>query len=396
MGGMNSNYRINVDGHPGINVTDLEIPANDSLFIFIRVTVDPNNDNTPFVVSDSLEFQTNGNLQQVKLVTWGQNALFYRKAMISGNVIWDSLKAHVIYGSLRIDTNATLTILPGTKIYFHQHAYMASSFQSTLKVLGTVDHPVRFQGDRLDFFYKDLPGQWEGIYLEQGSKDHGINYAIIKNGSYGLAVDSLGTLSNPMLAIDNTIIQNMTNDGIYAYGTSIRSTNCVIGNCGGTALDVEFGGKYDFRQLTIGNFWSSSVRLSPSIYLSNYSFDTAGQKITNPLSSAYFGNVIIYGSNDDEIKLDSVVAVPFQFTFDHGLLKTRLNVSNPNRYIQCLINKDPRFLDVQKMDYQIDSLSPVIQMGIPMGVPLDILGKERGSLPDLGAYQHLVQLRIKN
>ncbi|MEI7983664.1 MAG: hypothetical protein WCI71_18595 [Bacteroidota bacterium] len=387
MGGQNSEYRVNVDGHPEINVTDVEIPANDSLYVFIRVTVDPNNENTPFVVSDSLEFQINGNIQKVKLVAWGQNALFYHKTKISGNIIWDSLKAHVIYGSLRIDTNAILTILPGTKVYFHQRSYIAASYQSSLKVLGTIDHPVRFQGDRLDFFYKDLPGQWDGIYLEQGSRDHEFNYAIIKNGSFGFAVDSLGNNTNPMLVIDNTIIQNMTYDGIYAYGSSIRSTNCVIGNCGGTALDIVFGGMYDFRQLTVGNFWSSSVRLSSSIYLSNYSYDTTGQKITNPLSSAYFGNTIIYGSNDDEIKMDSVIDVPFKFTFDHGLLKTRLNTSDPGRYIQCMINKDPRFLDGLKMDYRIDSLSPAINKGINMGVPLDILGVERGNTPDLGAYQ---------
>ncbi|MCK9205201.1 MAG: right-handed parallel beta-helix repeat-containing protein [Bacteroidales bacterium] len=388
MGGENSNYRINVDGEPGIDLTDLEIAGDDSLFIFIRVTINPNNQNTPFIVNDSLEFQINGNIQRVQLVSWGQDAFFYRNATLSGNVLWDSLKPHVIYGALRIDTNAMLTILPGTKIYFHQNAYLSASFRSTLKVIGTQDHPVRFQGDRLDYFYRDLPGQWIGILLEAGSLNHQINYAIIKNGVYGIAIDIPESQTNPMLVLDNTIIRNMTGDGIYAYGTTITSTNCVIGNCGGNAVDIIYGGSYDFRQLTIGNFWSSSVRLSPSVYISNYTVDTTGQKFPNPLVSAYFGNAILYGSNDEEIMLDSVTSAPFAYTFDHALLKTRLNTSASGRFIQCMVNQDPRFMDGSKMDYRIDSLSPAIKKGIQMGVLYDILGIERGPTPDLGAYQY--------
>jgi len=389
MGGQASFYRINVDGEAVTAIANIELPANDSLYIFVRVTLDPNQEDTPFIATDSIEFQTNGNLQQVQLVSWGQNAFFYRNALISGNTVWDSLKAHVVYGSLRIDTNATLSILPGTKVYFHHNAYLAASYHSTLRIMGELNHPVRFQGDRLDYFYKDLPGQWYGIILERAGINHEINYAIIKNGVFGLAVDSPEDQNNIMLLLHNTIIQNMTSYGIFAYGASIQSVNCVVGNCGGRALNVEYGGSYDFRQLTVGNYWYSSVRLSPSVYLSNYSYDTTGQKITNPLGPAFFGNVILYGANEDEIVLDSVAAVPFEVTFDHGLLKTRLNTSNTGRFIDCQVNKDPKFLNGPDMDYRIDSLSPAIGKGIPMGVFYDIKGVARGNPPDLGAYQYL-------
>jgi len=388
MGGEGSCYRVNVDGTPGVYFTDVTIPADDSIYLFVRVTLNSNDQTLPYIVNDSLEFQINGNIQRVQLVSWGQNAFFYRQANLQGNVIWDSLKAHVIYGSLRIDTNASLTILPGTKIYFHKNAYLAASHGSSLRIMGTLDHPVRFQGDRLDPFYRDLPGQWNGLFLEAGSSNHEINYAIIKNGIYGIAIDEPRGTTEPMLALDNTIIQNMTGSGIFAYGTTIRSTNCVIGNCGRAALEVEYGGSYDFRQLTIGNFWSSSVRLSPSVYLSNFSYDTTGQKIVNPLNNAYFGNLILYGSNSSEMVLDSVAGTAFHCLFDHSLLKTTLNTADPARYQQCLINQDPRFINGPAMDYRIDSLSPAIQKGIPLGVLFDIQGVERGATPDLGAYQY--------
>jgi hypothetical protein len=388
-GGEASNYRINVNGIPATNASDVEVPSDDSIFIFVRVTIDPQNQNTPYVVSDSIEFMTNGSLQQVKLVAWGREAVFYRKASLSGNIVWDSLKAHVIYESLRVDTNSSLLIMPGTKVYFHKDAYMAVSYQSTLKIAGTLDHPVRFQGDRMDPFYKNLPGQWGGIYLEKGSKNHELNYAFLKNGMFGLAIDSMGSSTTPMLTISNSIIQNMASAGIYAYGSSITAVNCVLGDCGGNCLSLNYGGAYDFRYLTVGNYWYSSVRHAASISLNNYIYDSIGNKIANPLSKADFTNVIIYGSNDEEIELDSVASAPFEYAFDHAILKTRLNTSNPLRYISCAINKDPRFVDESRLDYSIDSISPAIGMGKDLGIPYDIRGFDRGITPALGAYEYV-------
>ncbi|MCX6305592.1 MAG: hypothetical protein NT040_11540 [Bacteroidetes bacterium] len=389
-GGEASSYRININGTPATSATGVEVAGGDSIYIFVRVTIDPHNANTPFVVSDSLQFITNGNSRQVKLVAWGREAIFYRKATLKGNITWDSLRAHVIYGSLRMDTNSTLTILPGTKVYFHKDAYMAISYQSTLKIEGTTDHMVRFRGDRMDPFYKDLPGQWGGIYLESGSKDHEITCAFIQNGMFGLSVDSLGSPSLPMLRISNSVIENMASVGIYAYGSSIAAVNCVIGGCGGNCLSVNYGGSYDFRYLTVGNYWYASVRHAASIYLSNYSYDSTGNKVANPLSNASFTNAIIYGSNDEEIQLDSVAAAQFVCTFDHALLKTKLKTTYASRYISCLINKDPEFVDVSGRDYRIDSISPAIQQGIPVpGVATDILGNERGGTPALGAYEYV-------
>ncbi len=387
-GGQASSYRINIDGTPATSVSEVEIAGDDSIFIFVRVTIDPQNQALPYIVSDSIEFLTNGNSQQVKLVAWGKDAIFYRKASLAGNIVWDSLKAHVIYDSLRIDTNSSLTIMPGTKVYFHKDAYLAVSYQSSLKIAGTLFHPVLFQGDRMDAFYKDLPGQWGGIYLEQGSRDHEINYLYIKNGSFGLAVYPPEVQTATMLTISNSIIQNMTAVALYAMGTSINAVNCVFGNCGGNCLSVNYGGEYDFRYLTVGNYWYASVRHAPSIYLSNYTY-VKGNKISNPLSKSYFANVIVYGSNDDEIGLDSVAGIPFEYMFDHALLKTKLKTTNPLRYSNCIINKDPVFVDEYKMNYAIDSISPAIKMGQPLGIPYDIRGAIRGQPPALGAYEYV-------
>jgi hypothetical protein len=195
-----------------------------------------------------------------------------------------------------------------------------------------------------------------------------------------------------MLIVKNTIIQNMIGNDIYAYATKIYSFNCVLGDCGRAALALDFGGNYEFDQLTIGNYWSSSVRLDSALYISNYSYNTSG-KVYNALTKATFGNIILYGAQDDELSLQGDAShVAFNFMFDHCLLKTHKNITDATHYNTCLVNKDPGFLNVLTYDYQIDSISPAIKQGSTfLVVPsqYDIKGNFRGSPPDLGAYQYV-------
>lgn len=386
-GGVKSDYKLNIDGVAASSLTNVEIPAHDSIFIFVRVTIDPNNHNTPLILTDSIEFLTNGNLQNVKLIAWGQDAWFHKNESLKGTFVWDSIKPHVIYGYLRVDTNGSLTILPGTKVYFHSNGYLTVSMNSSLFIQGNLQHPVRFQGDRLDEFYRDLPGQWSGILLRSGSKKNSINYAIIKNGNYGVEIDSSGTTPGTILLLDNTIIENMANDGLYAYAASVVSTNCVIGNCGGTCISLLKGGSYEFRQLTLANYWTTSVRYSPALFINNYTSFAHGDQ-TNDLVKAYFGNSIIYGSEDNEISVDSSSLAQFTYTFNHCLLKTTKNIAYPGHFDNCWKNEDPRFIDPANYKFAIDSASFAIGKGIPMGVDFDILGNLRTNPTDLGAYQY--------
>ena len=73
-GGASSPFFLNVDGSPGRSFGEVEIDANDSLFIFIQVNVNPNNLNSPLVISDAINFVVNGNTQSVYLDAWGQDA----------------------------------------------------------------------------------------------------------------------------------------------------------------------------------------------------------------------------------------------------------------------------------------------------------------------------------
>ena len=132
LGGEASPFRVNLDGDNDIEFYDKVIPANDSLFAYMRVTIDPNDLNTPFVVEDELEFITNGNSQTIKLLAWGQNAIYIvaDKVVNIGGVpypyhivadslqttVWTSERPYVIYGYALINSYGTLRIEQGAHV----------------------------------------------------------------------------------------------------------------------------------------------------------------------------------------------------------------------------------------------------------------------------------------
>ena len=75
----------------------------------------------------------------IKLSAWGQNAHFLKNQVIQANTSWPNDLPYVIYGGLRVDSNATLTIQPGTHIYMHADApvYIDGSL-NVLGIRGTV------------------------------------------------------------------------------------------------------------------------------------------------------------------------------------------------------------------------------------------------------------------
>ena len=108
MGGEDSKYRFNLDGVSGISFDDIRIEGNDSLFGFVEVTLDPNNQSLPLVIEDSIQFVTNGKEQYVILAAWGQDAYFHFNDINEG--IWPNDKPHVIYGFAMVDSATNLTI----------------------------------------------------------------------------------------------------------------------------------------------------------------------------------------------------------------------------------------------------------------------------------------------
>lgn len=147
MGGTNSPFRINLDGVSDITHESIELESNDSLFMFVEVTLDINSQNTPMVIEDSIRFKTNGLDQYVKLAVWGQDAYFYYNDTVQGS--WTSEKPHVIYGYALVDSAQSLNIEAGTNVHLHKNALLYIN-KGSLNINGFLDNEVVFQGDRLE------------------------------------------------------------------------------------------------------------------------------------------------------------------------------------------------------------------------------------------------------
>ena len=350
--GSASPFILNVDGSPGKSFSDIEIAAHDSIFIFIQVYINPNNSNSPLVINDGIIFKVNGTTQTVHLEAWGQDAYYHRPTnalkFVNGGylaystispgtnttVTWPNDKPHVIYGWLVVDSSQTLIIDPGVKVHFHQNAGLWVYRYGTLKVNGALNNEVVFQGDRLEPFMQDEPGQWDRIWINEGSINNSIDYAIIKNAFIGVQCELLfGDFSEQRrLKITNTKIQNMKKWGLYCLAFDVYGGNNVISNCKEYCLALVAGGNYTFIHNTFANFWEKDARTTPCVHIDNHA---GTQQI--PLDSCYFANCIIDGSQSNELELDiigtSTTLTPISHKFSYCFLKTTANMSDPNHFV---------------------------------------------------------------
>ncbi|MEA2105318.1 MAG: hypothetical protein U9P82_01135 [Bacteroidota bacterium] len=396
-GGNNSPYRINIDGFSGTKLDNYEIKGKDSLYIFIEVTIDPNNSDLPLVVNDSIIFAYKNNTQDVNLVSWGQDVNLINgeeNGIIQGTQYWTNNKPYLIYNSMLVDTNSTLTIAPGTKLHFHKNSRLY--VLGTIIADGTFEEPIIFQGDRPEEDYNDIPGQWDGIWLMAGSNNNFFDFTEIKNAIIGIQVDTLANELKPTLQLSNSKILNMTAVGLYAQGSTIEAHNNVIGNCGQFAVALTIGGSYSFYHCTIANYWGYSTRTTPSVLLNNYYIDVDNNIQTRPLNKAIFGNCIIYGNKESELFLDKVETENFNFLFDHTLIKVDKDFSTAdnNYFKNIIVNNDPKFQSPYDNNYELDTLSVAKDYGsleygnlFPLDINLNNRINDNG--PDLGAFERI-------
>jgi hypothetical protein len=417
--GEQSFFRMNVNGVSGRSVRDVEILPEDSIYIFIEVTGQALG-SSEILYEDSIIFINKDVRQWVNVVTLVRDAHFifpnryFTDTEINYRVLpcdttWTDLKPIVIYGYAVINSGCKLSVLDGANIHFHKNSGLWVFNGGTLHVnpSDTVqpdyENPVVFQGDRLEPFYKDIPGQWGGqlggIFVMGGSVNNIINNAIIKNGSIGIVADST---TNPQsnLKLSNLRILNFSRAGIFGGYGNLKAQNIVIGNCGIYTF-YALGGRYEFRHSTFVNFWNQSSRSTPAVGLFNFFESSLGSFEVRNIHKAYFGNCIIYGSNIQELGIEQFPGTTIDYTFRNCLMKVNPDTSERNytiignsRFIQPIVN--PSFMEFEDVSQNLyapaSGQQPVIGVGnIDDGtrVFFDIKGNPRTPLPDIGGYQFI-------
>ena len=399
-GGNDSKFKLNINGFPENQLQEVLLNADDSLFIFVEITVDPLEATSSFFAEDSILFFTKEKLQSVRLEAYVQDVHLLKSFIIKDDTKFNDIKPYLIYDSLIVASSKTLTIESGTHLHFYKNAYLKVA--GTLEVEGTKDNPVLFTGHRLEEFYSDKPGQWGYIHLQGGSKNHKINYAIIKNSFIGLRVDSVGLGGDAPLILTNTIINHTSSNGLEVQTSTIEAYNSVFAHCGGASVALTIGGKYNFYHCTIGNFLGVG-RNEKALVISNYYNDkTLNKNIFAKLDAANFYNCIVYGVMSNEINLDfkkETGTEIINFCFDHVLLRSTASedsLKNQKHFISIIKDKEPNFVSYLKSNFQLDTLSAAKDKGNYRYVQeklehlqKDILGNIRDEKPDLGAYERI-------
>ncbi|MBE6294812.1 MAG: hypothetical protein E7090_09060 [Bacteroidales bacterium] len=294
--GEKSGFRINVDGQYGNDIQGLEIRKNDSLYVFVEATLERHGQSAPLMVSDSLQFMLESGVEQnVTLLAYGRDVELLRGAVFGADATL-AKGGYLVYDSLHVAPGATLTIEPGSVLYFHKDAEVKIS--GTLIAHGTKEHPIVFRGDRTDNMfdylpYDRIPGQWGGITFAPESNGNSLVYCDVHSAKYGIRVQA-GSTDEQRLSILSSRLENFDGNALETVMSRVDVANSLIANARGNCVKI-IGGSVRFIHCTIANFYVWKQR-DVALALHN-SIDGAPA----PLGEALFANCIITGSKEDEL-----------------------------------------------------------------------------------------------
>lgn len=409
-------FDLNVDGLPGAERRDVDIAPNDSLYVFARVTINPDEplSSSPFVVEAQIVVEYNGNQDRIQMEAWGQNAVYLPSRFGAGSIagygcgggewVWDDPRPYVIYGIVVVDS-CTVRIPAGKRIYVHgglgrfvtdssvtryNDGFIAFVNRGRLLIEGTQDNPVIIEGDRLEPEFHQTPGQWTGIWLQAGTSGHRIEHAIIRNGIIGVRVDSAADLT-----LRHTQIYRTTGPAVIGIHARIEAENCLFFRNGGFAIQLEYGGIYRFNYCTAATYGVSTDALRMT---NGRCLDPVCQSFAIHDLDAHFVNCILHGSRADQVSLTEFPGAAFAYRLERCIVKVR-DLIRPNAYPDFFDYCDPClnaaadeiiFVDPNRDEYRLDTLKSVANAyarPIP-GIATDLDGKMRDPImPDAGCFE---------
>ncbi len=380
--GNQSGFRVNVDGiylgeKTGYQTSDIEVRNNDSIRVFVEVTSPDNGSELYKELDDNLIFRLESGVEQVvNLNAFAWKADMVRNLEVKSDTIIDTTvsgRALVVYGGITVDSLATLTIAPGTTIYFHDDAGI--DVKGKLICQGTADKNITLRGDRLDDILKDLPydrmsGRWQGIHFYEGSYENIIEYTDLHSGYDAVVCDS-SDVSRRKLTVNSSTIHNCDGWGILSYNSNVYVANTQITNayCGCVAV---YGGEVSLIHNTIAQFYGiNSKRGLETLTFANYSGTH-----TYPLNLEV-KNCIITGFAGNHVKKEKNDSVAFNYHFYNSLLRTSEveDTASANHYENIIWEKveDPKNMTdttsiggknfvlvdthLLRFDFHLDSLS---------------------------------------
>lgn len=414
--GGTSGFRINVDGHGGADISDLEVAGADSLFMFVDVTVDPHDSDSPVLVRDSVIFSLeSGAVQKIYLEAYGQDIIVLRGKVFDEDTALSAGRPYVIYDSLVVAAGRTLQLGAGTVLCFHSGAYLGVHGRVVCE--GEPDSKVVLRGDRTDNIFTYLPydrmdSQWGGVTLYAESAGNVFDGVDIHGGNWGIDCLPSDTVDEKLL-IRNSMIGNVSGPALRLFNVKATALNSLFWNAGGSCVSI-VGGASDFVHCTLAQFYPWDADYEGALYFSNCVGDTIC-----PLHRAAFANCVLTGRVADAIVGNPTTEsdAAFAATFDHCLVNMDLPDDSPAYVLEMFATATNEYDlfpsatasrpdttkiygaknfsniddDIYLYDFRLDSLSNARNIGSPAYVttcPYDLEGKPRDTeRPDAGCYE---------
>lgn len=394
-------FRMNVDGVSGADFNDVEIRGRDSIYVFIECMIPATHGASPGLVTDDLEFVTNGVTQTVRVEAYGQNVTRLRNVRVSSDMRLTADQPYVVFDSLTVEKGAVLRIDPGAQVLFHDGASLV--VEGRLEAVGEVGKMIALRGDRLDNVLPDveydiMAGQWKGVRIAAGSFENRMEYVDMRSTVSGLTLDSCADLSRDKLTIVNSWLHNSQGNVLTSAYARVNAYGSCFSEAAGSVVSLT-GGEHEFLQCTIANNYLFSAIRGPLVWLGHLLPEHAETDNSQPLMKAVFANSIIYGLANDLNEGDLAGSDVY---FRYVSLKSA--GEDDDHFLNCLWDTDPLFLTVRNdyyFNYRLSDESPVRDDGDPalvtpvVLIDMDGVNRLASGNPSLGAYQAVVSGRFR-
>lgn len=396
--GGQSGFMMNLDGENAKEFKNVTVPAHDSLFLFVQLTSKLQDNNKPVKIEDAVIFETAKGVQQIVLNAWSWDVVVWKGKTITRDTVLTDNHPFVVYDSLVVAENVTLTLKEGVTLHMHESSRIV--VRGTIKAQGVIGAPVTVRGDRLDYILEDFPydfnpGQWHFIQLTSTSKNNEMDHMVIKGGYYGIILDSAAT-GDVVLKLTNSVVHNFYYSCLWSVGSNIEVANSQITNSGSYTVCL-IGGKSLFTHCTIANHQDQIYRDGPALVMVNVTLDSLKNETPWPLK-ANFRNCIVHGSQSEEIGLgiSNNKNILSDYKFESCALRTKTDLGG--LAVNCIKSDSVRFVKLSRenekyiFDFRVDSASVVIGKANPAYstlYPTDMNGISRFDTdgPDIGAYE---------
>ncbi len=397
-------FRANVDGTylspaAGYQVNDIEIRKGDSIRVFIELTSTKNFGNAPQKIEDDLIFTLeSGTQQKVNLNAYSWDADIIRGLKITADTtISASSRPLVVYGGITVEKNATLTIAPGSTLYFHGDGGI--DVYGRLVCNGTADKTIEMRGDRLDNMFDYLPynyvsGQWSGIHLYESSYNNVLEYTDIHSTYDGLKADS-SDVKEKKLTLRNSTIHNCQGYALRNVNSYIEASNVQLTNSLNACLSVE-NGKMKMNNCTLAQCYPFDSNRGSALTITT---------TKSPVLSFECKNSLVTGFASDEMQIayDKEQKDSCNFSFDHCIIRTPKIETEDSVFFKNVIFEDAtdttqtarkHFVKIDDQTYRYDfhlaKESKAIDSADPNSAEkIDRNGKARDEKPDIGAFEYI-------